>query len=71
MANTLPAPATILAPIFGGWLADRAGFHATFLLSAVFAVSMAAALWFVMKDPSKMKRAQQRLAPDANQSTQE
>ncbi len=51
MSNTLPAPAAILAPVFGGWLADAAGFQATFILSAAFAVAMAAALWFVVKDP--------------------
>ncbi len=55
MANTLPAPATILAPVIGGWLADVAGFRVMFVLSAVFALSMAAALWFVMKDPSKQE----------------
>ncbi len=55
MANTLPAPAAILAPVFGGWLADIAGFHVTFILSAIFALSMAAALWFLVKDPSRHK----------------
>lgn len=53
MANTLPAPAAILAPVFGGWLADRAGFHATFIASAVCAFLMAAALWFWVKDPGQ------------------
>ena len=53
MANTLPAPATILAPVIGGWLADTAGFSATFILSAAFALLMAAALWFVVKDPTQ------------------
>ena len=61
MANSLPAPAAILAPVFGGWLADAAGFHATFILSAVFAISMAAALWFVVKDPERHRR--EHLAP--------
>jgi MFS family permease len=51
LANTLPAPATILAPVFGGWLADVAGYQTTFILSAVFAIGMAIALWFVVKDP--------------------
>jgi len=36
MANTIPAPAAILAPILGGWLADTAGFHFMFLFSALF-----------------------------------
>ncbi len=51
MANTIPAPAAILAPILGGWLADAAGFEATFLISAVSGLAMAAALWFVVKEP--------------------
>jgi MFS family permease len=36
MANTLLAPATILAPIFGGWLADAISYQTTFLASAGF-----------------------------------
>jgi MFS family permease len=51
MANTIPAPAAILAPVLGGWLADRAGFQVTFILSAICALVMAMALWFVVKDP--------------------
>ena len=35
LANTLVAPITILAPILGGWLADRAGYPITFLASGV------------------------------------
>ncbi|MCI0521748.1 MAG: MFS transporter [Chloroflexi bacterium] len=38
LANTLIAPSTILAPLFGGWLADQAGYPAAFLASAVCAV---------------------------------
>ncbi len=53
MSNTLSAPATILAPIFGGWLADAAGFRATFLLSAACGLAMAAALYFFIRDPQK------------------
>ncbi len=52
MANTIPAPAALLAPILGGWLADAAGFEATFLVSAVSGLVMAAALWFVVREPS-------------------
>jgi len=53
MSNTLSAPATILAPIFGGWLADAAGFRATFLLSAGCGLAMAAALYFLIRDPQQ------------------
>ncbi len=58
LANTLPAPATILAPVLGGWLADLAGYHATFVLSALFAVCMAATLWFAVRDPRQEKKRQ-------------
>jgi MFS family permease len=51
MANTIPAPAAILAPVLGGWLADTNGFDITFILSALCALFMAAVLWFVVKDP--------------------
>lgn len=52
MSNTLVAPATILAPAIGGWIADAASFQLTFQLSAVFGLLMAAALWFGMREPS-------------------
>jgi MFS family permease len=51
MANTIPAPAAILAPVLGGWLADTTGYNVTFILSALCAILMAAALWLVVKDP--------------------
>ena len=51
LSNTLCAPVTILAPVLGGWLADAVSFSATFIISAICGVLMAAALWFVMKDP--------------------
>jgi MFS family permease len=35
LANTLVAPSTILAPFLGGWLADTAGYPATFGFSFV------------------------------------
>jgi MFS family permease len=35
LANTLVAPSTILAPFLGGWLADTAGYPATFGFSIV------------------------------------
>ena len=53
MSNTIPAPAAILAPVLGGWLADTSGFDITFILSAISALFMAAALWLVVKDPAK------------------
>ncbi len=51
LSSTLTAPATILAPLLGGWLADTVGFQATFLVSIVYGVAMAAMLALVVKDP--------------------
>lgn len=56
LANTIPAPAAILAPILGGWLADVAGFGTAFLVSAVAGVAMTALLWFMVKEPSPIGR---------------
>ena len=47
MANTIPAPATILAPIIGGWLADKIGFNTTFIFSTLSGLVMAVALWIL------------------------
>ncbi len=44
LANTIPAPATILAPVLGGWIADRLGFNTMFILSTVCGLLMAATL---------------------------
>lgn len=51
LANSLPAPAAILAPAIGGLIADAAGFGTTFILTAVSGVVMALVLWFAVKDP--------------------
>ena len=51
MANTLVAPANILAPFLGGWLADLSGYPTAFLASAIGGM---AALWVyqtLVKDP--------------------
>ena len=51
LSNTLAAPITILAPLFGGWLADNAGFGATFLTSAVGGLVTAMVLIFLVRNP--------------------
>jgi MFS family permease len=53
LSNTLIAPATIFAPILGGWIADAAGFEMTFLLSAIGGALTAALLIFLVKNPQK------------------
>jgi MFS family permease len=51
LTNTLCAPATILAPVVGGWLADATSFSVMFGISAICGFLLTAVLWFVMKDP--------------------
>lgn len=51
MANTFIAPFTFLAPLFGGWLADNAGFPAAFLASAFFGLATAIVLHLAVSDP--------------------
>jgi MFS family permease len=53
LSSTLTSPATLLAPIIGGWLADSVGFQATFMVSLVCGLLMAAMLVFVVKDPPR------------------
>ncbi len=51
LANTLIAPATILAPILGGWIADIAGYQTTFILSAAGGLLTTLVLIFLVKNP--------------------
>jgi MFS family permease len=51
LANTLVAPVTILAPLFGGWLADYGGFEYTFILSAVCGLITAIVLSLTLRSP--------------------
>ncbi len=53
LSSTVTAPATLLAPVLGGWLADTVGFQATFMVSIVSGLLMAAMLAFVVKDPPR------------------
>jgi predicted MFS family arabinose efflux permease len=50
LANTLIAPATILAPLIGGWLADQAGYSATFLFAAAASLITIFVLHFAVHD---------------------
>jgi MFS family permease len=53
LSNTISAPATIIAPILGGWIADAAGYHAMFIVSIVSSALMVAALLLLVKEPRK------------------
>ncbi len=51
MSNTLIAPATILAPILGGWIADVFGYQTTFAISALGGLVVTAMLIALVKEP--------------------
>jgi len=55
LAQTLTAPATIIAPLIGGWIADTQGFASTFALSALLSIVMMGILFFLVKDPRTQK----------------
>lgn len=54
LAQTLTAPATIIAPLIGGWVADEFGFVPTFSISTFLSVVMILILWLIVKDPRKI-----------------
>ncbi len=54
LSNTLLAPATMLAPLLGGWLADTAGYGATFLLATAGGLIATALLHFMVRDPRRV-----------------
>ena len=53
LAQTLTAPATIIAPLIGGWIADAQGFLLTFAISGVLAVVVMSVLVFLVREPRK------------------
>jgi MFS family permease len=53
LSQTLTAPATIIAPLIGGWIVDTAGFTPTFTISTVLALAMLGILVFLVKEPRK------------------
>jgi len=55
LANTLIAPTAFIIPLFGGWLADYAGYHATFIATSVGAVATFLVLTFILRDHPKSK----------------
>jgi len=57
LAQTLTAPATIIAPLLGGWIVDSQGFIPTFLVSIVLSIVMIGILVFLVKDPRKPLRS--------------
>jgi MFS family permease len=58
LAQTLTAPATIVAPLIGGWIADTRGFVLTFGLSTVVSLVMISILIFLVKEPRQLSYKQ-------------
>jgi MFS family permease len=54
MANTLIAPTAFFIPLFAGWLADYAGYNATFLATTLGACATFLVLVFIMQDHPKL-----------------
>jgi MFS family permease len=53
LSQTLTAPATIIAPLIGGWIADTTGFMPTFAISTLLSIVMMGILILAVKDPRK------------------
>ena len=53
LSNTLVAPATILAPLMAGLIANVTGYTTAFIISALGAIAAASILAIVVKDPHK------------------
>jgi MFS family permease len=70
LAQTLTAPATIIAPLIGGWIADSQGFVSTFGWSTLLSVVMIMILIFLVKEPRKFtsRSAQSVVRPEASSS---
>jgi MFS family permease len=58
LSNTLVAPFTIIAPLIGGWIAETAGFKATFMVSAIGGLVTALLLFWLVRDPRPRNRAE-------------
>ncbi len=65
LTQTLTAPATIIAPLLGGWIADTLGFTNTFAVSAALSLVMVCIFVFLVKEP----RAFHKPAPISQQET--
>ena len=61
LTQTLTAPATMIAPLIGGWIADTQGFALTFAVSTMLAIVMTLILIFLIKEPRKIQTADSRL----------
>lgn len=53
LANTLIAPTAFIIPLLAGWLADYAGYHATFLATSIGAIATVILLSVAMRGKPK------------------
>lgn len=53
LSSTVTAPSIFLAPLIGGWLADRAGYGATFAVAAAGGLVAALVLWTKVEEPGE------------------
>jgi MFS family permease len=53
LSNTLVAPATIVAPLLGGFLADQFGYPVTFYVSIFFSLVTIPLLIYMARNSSK------------------
>ena len=61
LANTLVAPATLLAPLLGGWLADTHGYNATFAAATIGGlITWLVLRWFVRDSHGRGSAADSR-----------
>ena len=54
LANTLIAPTAFLIPLFGGWLADMAGYQTTFMTSVLGGLVTLGVIVFLLRDQRKI-----------------
>lgn len=52
LINTLIAPSTLIAQLFGGWIADNLSFNVTFILAASFGIVAFLITLFFVKEPN-------------------
>jgi MFS family permease len=57
LANTLIGPTAILAPLLGGWLADLAGYQATFWLASLFGLATIVIVYLFSRSQSTLQPA--------------
>ena len=58
LSNTLVAPFTIIAPLIGGWIAQTAGFQATFMVSVIGGLVTSVLLFWLVRDPRPRNKSE-------------